>query len=32
LVKLGQMTHLMTSNQNILNAKLLEIIKIYIFM
>ena len=30
LVKLGQMTHLMTSNENILNTKLLELIKIYI--
>jgi len=30
LVKLGQMTHLMTSNEKILNTKLLEIIKIYI--
>ena len=29
--KLGQMTHLMTSNETILNTKLLEIIKIYIW-
>jgi len=27
--KLGQMTHLMTSNETVLNTKLLEIIKIY---
>ena len=30
LFKLGQMTHLMTSNENIFNTKLLEPIKIYI--
>ena len=30
LVKLAQMTHLMTPNVNNLNRKLLEIIKIYI--
>jgi len=30
LVKLDQMAHLMTSNEKILNTKLLEIIKIYI--
>ena len=29
--KLGQMTHLMTSNETILNTKLLEMIKIYIW-
>ena len=29
--KLGQMTHLMTSNETILSTKLLEIIKIYIW-
>ena len=29
--KLGQMTHLMTSNETILNTKLLEIMKIYIW-
>jgi len=28
--KVRQMTHLMTSNETILNTKLLEIIKIYI--
>jgi len=31
LVKLGQMTHLMTSNETILNTKLLELIEIYIW-
>jgi hypothetical protein len=30
LVKLGQMTYLMTSNEKLLNTKLLELIKIYI--
>jgi hypothetical protein len=29
LVKLGQMTYLMTSNEKLLNTKLLELIKIY---
>jgi hypothetical protein len=31
LVKLGQMTYLMTSNEKLLNTKLLELIKIYIW-
>jgi hypothetical protein len=30
LVKLGQITYLMTSNEKLLNTKLLELIKIYI--